>query len=501
MYIYCGEISFNPSTPRENLVVILPDEIKIGADALVICKWPINTNNEISKQEKNAVGIISGVEKTDSGIAIRIQYNQDYYSDVVMAEDEQSIKITMHSKGHNNSLKSTLYMTHKNNTKIPTNLPFSSIAVNSSVASTIDYCKVINDTDTVYFCTLIDSADDEKRKETVLGIMGLVYSFVGLVTSKAPTPVGVVIGVHSILYGAFTMAWDSLFPKPPVSSRAVLPGHSITRKLPYLFVPTTYDLILTRMRIKQEKDGNYILLVETATKKNLENQIYLITNIEKEKEKEKEWQPVLRLVMTSSHKIVSRVSVTIDKFIVNSSDYTPTNVNSNIIHHKFGTWFCYQEKVQDGKISEEEKDALKFDFNNWKKEVNLKYSEKYKSSFIDMPSKEILESNNTDSAVVEIINPDDPNLEPRLVLRLKGYHITPIPKRNGKSLKSAGGQIDVLDIIGSNPSYHAYLWDGRGNSVIGYEGQMTINKIDDNNSYVYLWIQKITPYLVLQSNS
>ncbi|MDE9494592.1 hypothetical protein KKJ09_13605 [Xenorhabdus bovienii] len=498
MYIYSGEISVNTYITREELVLIIPNEMKIGTDVIVIYKCSSNKYKEKFDQEKNMIGVINSIEKIDEGVKIHIQYNQDYYSDIVISEDQQSIKITMYSSGVEDSLiKSILYRVHENNTKIQTNLSFSSLSEKSLSNDNIGYCQLINDTNNIYFCHLSKSSSAEEIRSTISGAIGLAYSFVGLATTKFPYQVGVTIGIHSILYATFTTIWDKLYPAPPAFSRAVLPGHSITRKAGF-FQTNLHDLILTRMKIKQEPDGGKILSVETATKEKLAHEKYIITNIEKEVK----WQTVLNLVMDSPHTIVPSASVTIDKFIVYFTSNDLVDIHTNLISYKLGTWFSYKEKKSDDEVSPK---ASKFEFKDWKKEVNLEYKEENKSSFIYMPSKETINSANSDSAVVEIINYKDPNKFPKQVLRLKGYRIESNFQHNNTSLGNAGGQTDVLDKIGNNPNYIAYLWDGRGNSVTGYKEPMKIKnenlkikKIKNENSYVYLWVQEITPYLILQ---
>ncbi|CDG97708.1 hypothetical protein XBP1_2750002 [Xenorhabdus bovienii str. puntauvense] len=503
MYIYRNKINIQPHLVDEDLTVIFPTEIEVGADILTMWKWAIGTDNEVFKQIKSATGTISGLEETGSGLAIYIQYNQDYQSEATITADGKSLAITMCTKDGSNSFQAILYLIHKNGTEIDTDLPLNTSLVKSSNDFFLYSCQVINDTDILYYCHLDGSTTEQFQKSTVLGAIGIAYSFVGIITVNAPTGFGIAFGVHSLLFGISTLL-DTLFGATSSTTKPVAPGHSISRTGRGFWGSSS--LILTRMKIKQKGECS-TLVVETGSYDSLShNEINYITKFEKKIK----WKQEFELTLTNPQNLAVRSFITINKFEVQSDKSESFNIRENLIHHNFGTWFSY--------VSDEDKKntGTVFNFIDWKNEIKFKYNPRYSSAFIEKPTKELIItpdyiSQPDDTGVVEIVKVSvQPGETPEMLLRLKGYGINPTRdggrSDNGKGIGTASNQKNVLSIISKQKEYIAYLWNNNGRTdsqsrgVYAYTKLDSISKVSEvfATSYVYLWVSSANPYLKLE---
>lgn len=350
---------------------------------------------------------------------------------------------------------------------------------------------VINDTDSIYFCSLTDNGSDIDDKGLVFGIMSIGYSVLGLIPDSGGF--GFALGGNSILFTLYTIVEGKIFRSDP-TERILAPARSITRESSGLGIKNS--LALTRMRVDPQDTQR--IVVEIGKKEGISTDgVILLSQVDGIT-----WNTVLELSSDRGQRIEPRSLVTVPYFYADSKS-SSFSIHKNMISYDANDWFRYKTKNSEGS-------AEHYKLQDWKNEINLKYDKDYNSSFIDIPNPEAVKTRPPDApdkgdysetAVLEYTNKGGGR---GLILRLKGFKIVTSSDGRTQSLGSAGGQQDVLGRIADNPGYPAYFWQGSGSSVDGYINYTTMN-IDPvtpaarENSYVYIPVSNERPYLRLTS--
>ncbi|MCW7550721.1 hypothetical protein OO184_23005 [Photorhabdus sp. APURE] len=489
MYIYTGKLKSIWSSAGDNLVVIFPSEIEVNQPVIVSWESSVIVNDNLD-ESKNLSGVISELEPQEFGFNISIDWGQNFRLIGLIATGKESLIIAMKDKNGDTLFTSTL--TNLQEQEVP---PVVSRLIKNTLqdvpngikplgsASTMlngiwEDSTIFNDTDSIWFCELVDSSDDTVMKTAVYGALSLGVTALGLVPGGmvAAASLAAASTAITLISGADTL-WGGTEP----NNGKLPPGRSITKESGFLKNNCVY---LTRLTVLPE--GSNRLVLQMYKKDGLKTGQYSITELIKEVTP----QNMLNLVLDSAKKVVSYSYIEIDAFKIINKSHSQFDMRSNLINDDADVGFSYKATRNLDDLIQ----GSRFEFDSWMPDIEFSYDPHYLSG-ITTHRKYYL-ANESGNAIFEL--PDNPSMP---LLRLKWREV--IIPYNRKELGRASTQGDVLEIIKNNRNYVVWSWQEQENGEIyGYE---TLNKIvaqqhdKKHASYVYLRVSSETPFTKVNS--
>lgn len=465
MFVYRGKPSQSSAETSDEIVVIFPDGIEPDRPALAVWQQAPDGGSAPSRR---ALGTIDQVVASDSRKVVRFSGGPDYRFEGTVSADGTEIVLDI-TTGHDDARQQSV-------------LRLSSDIAHGVAAIKNKNSVIFNDTSDIYYCSLEESSSHANIKSIILGSVGALYGFIGLLTLAPGTPFIIGAGIAAqgaILAGGSLL--DTLIPSStdgPVET-LLLPQRRISRYSESgVFVAPDNAITLTRVTIR----NGHILSVQMASYDGLgdgETDLSIIID-----EIGDNWKTLLELDLGSDQNktIEARAVATIagldvqNKLLGQAFDYT-----GNLVGCDGGAIINYQTQGLA--------DSYKFPPSSGQ---NPTFAIRANSvvAFIESPDAPL--TSNTSVFALD-------STPLALVWRLPQYAVDD-PSNGGTSLGQAQSEDDVKDIVAKyKGTYLAYSWSGAGGLVLGYSVAnnpgVQIVPTSVSSDIVYISVSQEQPYL------
>lgn len=437
MLVYGGKLPPHSDAGAGEIVVIFLEAIEQNRPVLAIWQQNAASDGGVA-QSHRTFGTIEQVTISANGKVVSFSGDLDYRFEGTVGSDGAEFVLDI-TNGRAGTRQQTV------------------LRPSSAIAPSIDAVwnknsVIVNDTSTAYYCSMEESSSHADIKSIILGSVGALYGFIGLLTLAPGTPfiVGASVAAQGAMLAGGSLV-DTLIPSStdgPVKT-LLLPERRMSRlsESGYSVAPDN-AVTLTQVTIR----NGHILSVQVASYDGLGTDTvslrYILNKIGGK------WENLLELDLGSDQNkriearaiaVISGIDIP-NKLLGEAFDY-----RSNLAECDGGTMINYQTQGLSNSYM----------FPPWPSSARPTFNIQAGSvlSFVESPSASL-----TSNASVLTLE----SSPLALIWRLPQYGVSD-PSNRGISLGTAGDEADMRRIVAQHGgAFLVYSWGGNGGPVLGY---------------------------------